>query len=642
MGSGPRLSSPLISTPPGFSAPGKVLAPAFYEKDAVTGLPTGRAFDEQGNNLNIVTATIDAVTGVVSFVAQNGSPIALSPGYRAVLFGDSMTANYNESQTSTTATYDSGTGVLTYPLTSHGLLSGMIVTIYSLNQPGLAGSYTGPVTVVDANTVTMQLSKGLNISASISGTVFMTYPQWKSSKGWFSWMNTLAGNRFNVVKNAAQDGDITSNMLKRLQDTCLSYNPQVVFMQIGGINDLGSGLSDEYIWENQQKILAAITAQAICVCLTITPVVTPHALATTQHMARVLRLRRRLMEYAKSNTRLILVDSYGAIVNPTNTTGLALGTGVLLSDGIHYSPTGAYKVGALVWAKISSLFPAPESSAIISAADNYPSSALTLTSLSRTNSVITAVLASHGFVAGEKIKITGGSSEVLNDLVTVATATSGSFTWNSPGSDGAITGTVIAGRSANLLQTPLLLVATGGTVSGANNSGVAAANVKTTQSGTWGTGGTIVSSVVPNPNGFGNNQQIVVTPGTGSVTNPTGIIQVAASNTLLPYMKAGRSYKFGAEVSVANVSGSTLTELKIRLILTIGASFPEITAMKAVDGVAVYMPDGSYDLETPSYVLPAGSLTAVQWELDAKFNAVSAQAVTISIGRLRVIEVEQI
>lgn len=63
MGSGPRLSSPLISTPPGFSAPGKVLAPAFYEKDAVTGLPTGRAFDEQGNNLNIVTATTDAATG---------------------------------------------------------------------------------------------------------------------------------------------------------------------------------------------------------------------------------------------------------------------------------------------------------------------------------------------------------------------------------------------------------------------------------------------------------------------------------------------------------------------------------------------------------------------------------------------------
>ena len=70
---GPRPDSPLVASPPGFSAPNKVLAPAFYEKDTRTGLPTGRVFDEQGNDLPVVTATTNGVTGATITSIWNGT-----------------------------------------------------------------------------------------------------------------------------------------------------------------------------------------------------------------------------------------------------------------------------------------------------------------------------------------------------------------------------------------------------------------------------------------------------------------------------------------------------------------------------------------------------------------------------------------
>lgn len=582
----------------------------------------------------------DASGNVTGLVGPGGEVINLKAGYRAVLYGDSMTANANEALTSSTCTYNSSSGVLVYPHPSTPLLTGMVVKVYSLGEPGLAGGITGAVTKIDANTVSMLIGANLNISATISGIVFMMMPAWLSSKGWFTWVNILSGNRFNVVSNSAQNGDVTSNMLARIKPNLTYLHPQVVFMQLGGINDLGAGVGEETIWQNQQALMAEIASQAVLVLLTTTPVGASHALATQQHMARVARMRTRVLEYVKNKTNIILVDAYSRIVDPTNSIGLA-NSSFLLSDGIHYSPAGAYQIGKLVWDTIAYQFPGLPSMAPVSAADNYSSSAVTLTSSTRSNGVVTGTLTNHGILLGEKIKIIGGA-EAWNVIAHVTAATTNTLSWLSDGADGAITGTVTVGRNPNMLQTPLLLVATGGIVSGANASGVAAANVRVTQSGTWGTGGSIVASVVSNPSGFGNNQQIVATPGTGSVANPTAVIQVAASNTLLPLMKSGRHYKFGCELTVGNVAGSTATEIKARLITTIDSAYPEITVLKAVDGAVCVMPDGAYNLETPYYAIAAGSLTAVQWEIDLKFNAVSSQPVTLSVGRLYVIEQEML
>lgn len=560
-------------------------------------------------------------------------------GFSTMLFGDSMTANYNEAKTTNTATYNRYTGVLTLPITNHGLLNGMPVAIYNLAEPGLRDNLDVIVNVVDANNISIQLSPNLNISANIVTTVFITYKHWISSKGWFSWFNIKSGNRFNVVKNSAQDGDTTVNMVTRLERSLNEYRPQVVFMQMPGINDIGAGVGEDTIWANQKTIVDMITSRCLLVCLTTTPVTVAHALGTKVDMARVMALRNKFLAYSSETSNLIVYDALGKVIDSTSAIGAALAT-YMLPDGIHYSPKGAYVVGTDLWEQTKNFFPGIPSSAIISNADNFVSSSSTITSLSRINNVITAVLASHGLRTGEKVKISGGTSEILNEWVELTSTPSGAFSWNSPGVDGAITGTVIVGKSFNLLPTPLLLVATGGSVTGANNSGVAATNVRTGQGGTYGTGGSIVSSVIANPNGFGNNQQVVVTPGTGSVINPSAYIQVGFTNLILPYVKAGRKYAFRCELTVANISGSTLTELKARLILTIDGQYPEITVLKAADNMLVEMADGSYLLETPYQVLVPGTLTAIQWSVDAKFNGVSAQAVSISVGRLAVMEQE--
>ena len=118
--------------------------------------------------------------------------------------------------------------------------------------------------------------------------------------------------------------------------------------------------------------------------------------------------------------------------------------------------------------------------------DSYDASKVTLTSQSRANNILTCNLNAHGFLPGETVRILGGSPEVLNIFGKVLTATANSFTVASEGAAGAVAGTVTVSRNNNMFATPLLLTTTGGTASGANISGTAAANIRVNQSGTFG------------------------------------------------------------------------------------------------------------------------------------------------------------
>ncbi len=81
MSGAPQIASPFVNPPPGYSASGKVLVPAFYEKNLTTGLPTGRLFDEGGNDLSVVTATTDAVTGVIELTANGAAIPSVGPSF---------------------------------------------------------------------------------------------------------------------------------------------------------------------------------------------------------------------------------------------------------------------------------------------------------------------------------------------------------------------------------------------------------------------------------------------------------------------------------------------------------------------------------------------------------------------------------
>ena len=67
----------------------------------------------------------------------------------------------------------------------------------------------------------------------------------------------------NIIRNGAQSGDTTQNCLDRLQADCLAFSPQVVIMQMPGINDTSAGngnIAEDTIASNQQSIINQILA----------------------------------------------------------------------------------------------------------------------------------------------------------------------------------------------------------------------------------------------------------------------------------------------------------------------------------------------------------------------------------------------
>ena len=584
--------------------------------------------------------TISGAAAVPATLFNNSydvSAINKSPGYRTVLFGDSMTSHYQEDLVTAAATYSNQTGLLTFPASLHGLATGWPISLYNGNVPSLATQIRTTVTRIDANNFSVQLPAGLGLASTITSNTYARPDYYHSAKGWPKWFNTLAGNRFDIVFNGAQSGDVTTNCLARLQANCLAYAPQVVLMQLPGINDMANSTSEETIWANQKAILSRITKVAVCVCLTVTPVRSGEVRATVQNMQRVMRLRQRLLAYAQDNPKILVVDSYSIVVDPTDSTGLASSTYILGStDNIHYNPLGAYTVANAAWQQVKNLFPQPATQCVSSGYDSYTGGAVTITSATRANfNTVTCTAASHGFLAGEKVKLVGGG-ESWNIITTLDSVTTNTFTFTNAGANGAVSGSPTISRNANIFSVPLLLTTSGGTVTGGTATGTAAAGIKVTTSGTVTTA---TASVVSNPNGFGNNQQVVVQPG---AANCTSVIQIELTNTLLPYMTAGRTYYFECEVTLSGISASNLTELKHRLFMTTDSNTYEVKSLTAIDSVAAGFPDGTYDVQTPKFVLQAGSTTAVQWDVTAKFSASSVSSLTYSVGRIKIIEVDML
>lgn len=81
--------------------------------------------------------------------------------------------------------------------------------------------------------------------------------------------------------------------------------------------------------------------------------------------------------------------------------------------------------------------------------------AQSITSLSVTSNVATAIKANHGYSVGEQIYVSGSSLSYANGLVTVATvADANTFTYAATGANASATGTIVASRVATeILET---------------------------------------------------------------------------------------------------------------------------------------------------------------------------------------------
>ena len=612
------------------------------------------SFDLDGpaENLRMAQIATDAGGNVAGLAdPANGGVSAFGvSGYRTALFCDSMTDTFNTIVVPTGLSYDSATGIMTVTYAGHQQATGWYVNFWHRGYASTIKNFRCQVTVVDANTFTIQLPAGL--SGVPSGTVSTSGAQyrpdsWQSAQAFVTWLQAASGWRFNIVYNGAQSGDTTQNALDRIQRDCLAYNPHVVIMQMVGINDMSVGngpIDEETIHSNRKLIVDKILATgAKIILLSTTPVYTGEARGTIQNMSRVIRLNRRLKSYVQAKPNVVWFDAWKQVVDPASTTGLALANMLRTTDNIHYSMRGGKKIADALWAQISSLFPTDFSTLPVSTIDNYTSAQVTLTSVSRTANVIAATCTGHGFLTGEYAKVTGGTSEVLNAWATVTKIDANTISFQSSGADGPITGTIYLSRNNNLFDNPVLATATGGTLFPVAGSGtmaggsVAANHLKVIiSSGTPA----VTASVVSRSDGFGSDQQIVITPAANN-DQVTVEADFALASTLWPtVVKAGRTYVAECECTMTGVSGSNLSEIRWNIAAVVGGTTYQTYALNGyADGATLNSDVTAAHLRTASMILPSGTCSNIKFQFVARFSG-AGTALTVKIGRINFVEVD--
>lgn len=558
--------------------------------------------------------------------------------YRAVLFGDSMTSQFHV-DTVCTASFEPSTGVLTVTSASHGLPTGWPVDLFNRTYAATKKIKRFTITAVDANTFTVKLQPqafGMPAGA-LAGSTYARIPSRQGSNSWVNWLQMLLKWPFDIVWNGAQSGDTTQDCLNRIDDDCLSRSPQVVLMQIPGINDMSTGngpIDEETIYRNQVKIIDAIlAANAFIVLLPMTPVYTGEARATVQNMSRVTRLNRRLAAYAKTKAGIAMIDAYGLTVNPTSTTGLATASYVKSTDFIHYSIPGALRVGKAARDKLQYLFATDFDTRPSSAVDSFGASLVTASSVTISGGIATFNSTAHGILAGEKIGVFGASATgTLDGWVTVLTASANAFTFATSAS-GTVTGTVVASRSRNVFDNCVLATATGGSVT-APVTGTCASGINARfHSGS----GTAAASVVAQADGFGNAQRLVVS---AAVANDLPGFQSAVTSTLNRYAQAGEKYFMEGDLRIASANwGNTpITEIMFRLIVTVDGTLYSAHAINTYDGLtaASVAEDLALHVRTPDLLIPSGTVSQFYWQVYVRASGTVSSDLTLDLSRIAV------
>ena len=538
----------------------------------------------KGNEANFVT---DSSGNVVGLTAPSGGlqdpTIFARTGYRTVLAGDSMTEFNHLVQTPSSVSYSTSTGKITVSLTGHGLPVGATFGFWDRSYTSLYNKKRLTVeSISSANAFVAALPSGDYSdlpNGALSGTCYVTPETKGCAKGWFTWLNAMCGQRFNIVANLAQSGDTAVEVLARVEEIA-AHDPHVVVMQapfvnsltydsIGSVNDFSAAmeaLGDIFAWLRKYGIKALIG--------TATPVAAGESRAQKSIMQALRRGNTFVDNYARKYGGIILVDCSRYIVDPTSTTGMAKSGVLAAADHIHFTNVGGYKIAKGNKATVQSAFPSARSTLPISTLDSQANSALTSPTMTASGNIITCSATSSYIQKHQEVFVRGatGSYAVLNGRrVALGSDGSGSFRFDAPSTvpDGSVTGTLVVSASRNLFPDPLLQTTTGGTTS--NGVTGTAAGQLSCSNGAGNTGTlSAVASVRSQPEGFGNEQIMTIT---AAAQNDAPRISMKNSvGTIENKLVAGRTYVFEALIRLTSTDWSATPISEIYFQTTIGAN----------------------------------------------------------------------
>lgn len=570
---------------------------------------------------------------LASLGASGWQVFGLSParpfrvGTRTVIGGDSMSSQFNDVQ-SPSASYNPATRSLQLTLTSGAVPVGMAFNLWNRNYGSLLRKrrVTG-ASRIDANNWTVLLDDAPADlpNGALATPTYVQYLHRTSNYGWIAWLQMLMNWPFNIVNNGAQDGDTSNDVLVRLRKDVLAYDPDLVIMQAPMINDQatpGSPRDEESTWADMAAIISLIVNNGTRLILaTTTPVASGEARATRAIMSRVQRLNQRLQAYVQGSPSVLLLDPYSLVVDPANTTGLALAAR-LKADFIHYSGAGGLLFAKYAQPRVAAWLPGDFETKPKSALDCFSASAATGTtaSISRVNGVLQVpTTAAHGFVVGETIGVTGCNVASANGWWTVVGVPSTTqVNLQTGGADfvaGTVSTTTTLSRNRNLWPNPLLNnAATGGTVSAPWNtttSPVMPQNLNTTvQAGTVVQDNTQVqATVVAAASGFGNAARLVVNCCSAGAL--FGFQTASITALLVNQMAAGRRYRgqFRMDLSSTSWANTPISEIYAVVTIQMDSTYTFNVQHANTESVVQVQENLGLNGRIPEFDIPAGTVT---------------------------------
>lgn len=607
-------------------------------------------FDHGTRTQNIVSASANSTGGIEYLKGQNYN-IRMQgfPAYRTVLFADSMT-DYNFAVNTISAAYDPATRRITVTKSSHSMPVGQTFGFWNRNYSSTnAKMYLEVLSVTSANVFVAQLPSGDYSdlpTGTLTGQSYMVPDSYGCAKGWLQWMNAMLGQRFDVVGNCAQSGDTTAQVRARIDDV-MTLSPEVVVMQMPGVNDLiydSIAIRNDFsaTIENLTYIFDTFRTHGIKMIVgTITPVATGESRAQKSIMVMVQRLNRFLWNYNRRYGGMVIVDAYSSIVNPTDASGLAVASTLSATDYIHYSNVGGYKVAKNNKLIVSAAFPSVLSTLPVSTLDSQANSAFTSPTAVAASNIITVSAVGSYVEKGQEFFVRGatGSYIGLNGRHTaIGTDTSGTFRFTSPVTvpDGSVTGTLVVSPSRQLFPDPLLQTASGGTVSNGVTGTAAGQLLCSNAAGNTGTL-TCAASVAAAASGFGNEQLLTVTA--AAINDQPRIALKNSVGTIENKMLPGRTYVFEAQLRLnsTNWANTSLSEVFFEMNVTANASAETWTAkaLNQYEAVAPIESSGSAEillhLRTNPITLPSSytDLNACQCEVRVRYQAAQSTGTLI-------------
>ena len=158
---------------------------------------------------------------------------------------------------------------------------------------------------------------------------------------WWGWAQRLMRYPLEVIRNAGVSGEEVSQMLNRIYDDVLVYQPGWVFF-LGGTNDIYTDRSASDTMADIDKIVNLCIRNRSSVLLSTIPARSDGSVNETRRSQHLL-LNDMIREFASRSRSTQLVDSWRVTVNPSSTVG-AERSGYNY-DNLHFSNTAGYAIG---------------------------------------------------------------------------------------------------------------------------------------------------------------------------------------------------------------------------------------------------------------------------------------------------------